>query len=104
MDKMEKLNALLNSEAFEQEMAMVNSLEEMQALFARNGVELTSEEIVALCKQINVLACEGELGEDDLEDVSGGAIGIRSVRPSPTMIWLIKKLRDKLFGRNSGKR
>ena len=46
MNKFEKLAALQNSGTFEQELAMVNTAEEMQQLFKNHDVELTLEETI----------------------------------------------------------
>ena len=73
MDVMKKLEALQDNEAFVQEMAMVNSSEELQEVLKKHGVELTMAEIEELVTLVSKQS-EGELSDADLDDISGGVI------------------------------
>ena len=68
------LQELLNDEAFEAEIRDVHTPEELQALFASKGLEMSLEEVEALCSQAAaaVGGAEGELDEQALENVAGG--------------------------------
>ena len=80
MDVIKKLEELQNNEAFAQEIAMVNSPEELLSVLKNYGIELTMAEIEVLAAQASVQG-EGELSDTDLDNVSGGAIG-----------WWLKKI------------
>lgn len=75
-EKQAKLEELMKDEAFVKAMFSKESSEEVQKLFAENGVELTMEEIEGLAAAILQAAPEGngELSEDALDSVAGGRI------------------------------
>lgn len=67
-----KLSAIINTdETLSSELATAETVTEICEIFARRGLELTEEEVTALMCQVAVPA-EGELAEDDLDDVAGG--------------------------------
>jgi len=69
----EKLNTLLEDQDFIEKLTNTETDTEVQALLAENGVELTLEEINAVKKGVEArISEEGELSEDDLENVAGG--------------------------------
>ena len=72
MDRNEKLQELFSSEEFKQEAANISTAEELQALFAKHGLELSIDEVISLCGQIAAQMGEVELSENELEDVAGG--------------------------------
>ena len=75
MDKYEKLEALLDDAAVQQELESVDSVEAMHEVLKKHGVELTEEEI----QQIVAMAQnQGELSDTDLDDVAGGMAIITS--------------------------
>ena len=76
MDRNQKLEALFKSAEFKAAAENVTTAEELQALFAKNGVEMSLDDVYELCGQIatQVQAGDGELSEDALESVSGGII------------------------------
>lgn len=74
-----KIAALIADEEFADKLKTVETVEQAIALFASEGVSITSEELNTYLT--------GEIGdvlaEDDLDDVSGGCaiyIGIRIIR------------------------
>lgn len=73
-EKFVKANELLESPAFLEQLKQAENHEEVQALFAQNGVALEIADIELMCK----VACEnsegGELSEDELSEVSGGVL------------------------------
>lgn len=71
-----KLEELLSNEKFKAKIKALDSDEEIKALFAENGIEVEIENTV-----------EGELGENELEDVAGG----RSI----TQIWRCVRIGSK---------
>ena len=97
MDALKKLEGLQNVEAFEQEMTAVNSVEEMQKLLSKYGVEMSAEEIESLAQDANKV--EGELNEDALDDVAGGVSFspwvTRKVAEAATklVLWIYRKRR-----------
>lgn len=72
MDKNQKLAELFESEQFKEEASKIQTAEELQALFAEHGVDLTMDEVINLCAAIAAQMGEAELSEEDLENVAGG--------------------------------
>ncbi len=68
----EKIKELLVNEAFAAELEKVETVEEIKALFAAHGVQVTDEELTELIKQ-PAMADADELSEEDMEMVSGGS-------------------------------
>lgn len=70
----EKIKALLESEGFIDKMLACEEPEQVQALFAENGIELSLEEVKAIGAGLESALNneEGELDEDALEEVAGG--------------------------------
>lgn len=76
MGKYEKVSELLENKEFVDELSMTNSVEEIQAAFAGKEIELSEAEVNEMLVAISTLSGSGELGENELENVSGGgAIG-----------------------------
>lgn len=79
MRRNEELARLLENEAFQAEIKDAKSAEEMQEIMARYGVEYTDDEVNELCAEIaaryqaELDGNNGEISEDFLENVSGGA-------------------------------
>ena len=75
-EKQAKLEELMKDEAFVKAMFSKESSEEVQKLFAENGVELTMEEVEDIAAAILKAAPaeEGELSEEALGSVAGGRI------------------------------
>ena len=71
MERAAKFQALQESETFEQELAMANGLDDLQALFAKHGIEMTKEEVEDMMVSASKLNGE-ELSAEELDDVSGG--------------------------------
>ena len=77
MEINEKLRDLLNSEAFAKEVEGMKTAEDLQAALKQHGIEMTIDEIVELGGQLAHqmgMGKDGELSEDDLENVSGGGL------------------------------
>ena len=68
---MEKLSPLWENEEFVKALAAAESEEAALKLFADNGVDITTEELSEI--KANATS-QGELGEEDLEDVAGGVV------------------------------
>ncbi len=69
----EKLNALLKDQDFIEKLTNSETDTDVQALLTENGVELTLEEINAIKKGVDAhISGDGELSEDELENVAGG--------------------------------
>ena len=76
----EKLQELLNDDAFAEGYAAAETKEDLQKLFADHGVELTMEDIDSLLADIpDEKDSDDELTDDALEDVAGGAGLIRII-------------------------
>jgi hypothetical protein len=71
MEKIKKINELINSEEFADEIENLETIEELQAAFKNHGVEMTADEIIDLGTKIAVSG-DGEISEDDLKNVAGG--------------------------------
>ena len=82
-----KIQALMESPEFAQEMATLETPEQLQALLARYGVEVSMDEVEGAAAY--VAAHSGELSVDDLEDVSGGCILLPRRYPK----WLLDLIR-----------
>ena len=72
-EKSQKLAEILNDEAIMTQIANANTKEDMQAVFANNGLDMTMAEVDAFIQLMNSNN-EGEVSESDLDSVSGGAI------------------------------
>ena len=96
---MKKLEALQNSETFEQELAQVNTAEEMQQLFSRHGVEMSLEEVRELVAEAAKLN-DNELSAEDLDDFAGGVwyVVVGKFVLKTVASWLIGKGLKKLTG------
>ena len=70
----EKILELLKDDAFADAVLSAESSDAVQQLFGENGVDLSIAEIKALGKSLT--QSEGELSEEDLENVAGGNIVI----------------------------
>ena len=80
----EQIKELFSDEAFVASVLALDTPEEVQAALKERGLDVTLEEIDAIQKAL-VKKADGELADDDLEDVAGGsltimaAIGIASI-------------------------
>ena len=82
----ERIKEIFSDEAFVKELLSLDAAEDIQALLNTKGIELDldqiekAKEIVA--KKLAIIAAGEELGDDDLDDVSGGfavtALGVAS--------------------------
>lgn len=82
----ERIKEIFSDEAFVKELLSLEAAEDIQALLKTKGIELDldqiekAKEIVA--KKLAIIAAGEELGDDDLDDVSGGfavtALGVAS--------------------------
>jgi predicted ribosomally synthesized peptide with nif11-like leader len=71
----EKLNELLQDEAFLQKLLAADSDTDVQTLLSENGVELTVAEIATIKTGVEarISSDNEELSEEDLENVAGGS-------------------------------
>lgn len=88
------IEELLKDEGFVRELEAVEKDADVIALFNRNGIAVTEEELKALRSEYG----EKELSEDNLEEVAGGRMlpvyGPISPK-NPVVKWLLKKLLGK---------
>jgi hypothetical protein len=102
MDNAAKIKALEENGAFEQELAKVNTPEEMQALFANYGIEMTLDEIRAMVAEaVKMNESEGgELNEEDLDNVAGGVwyVVVGKWALKTVASWAIGKVLSKITG------
>ena len=80
VSKAEKLEELFKDEDFVKELAPTSNAAEAQAVFAAHGLELTAEEVKGISQQCagcikKLEENDGELSENDLEQICGGASG-----------------------------
>ena len=92
----EQLSKLFQDEAFKAEVSELKTAEELQAAFARHGVNITKDEVIDLCGAIAQQMDKGdeeELNEEALENVSGGiafsliALGVVCIGAVALGIW-----------------
>ena len=68
-EMIEKVQALMQDEQFKEKLSQAEDLEAMAALFRNEGFEITGEDLKAAVEQQ-----DGELSEENLENVAGGGI------------------------------
>ena len=73
-NKFVKASELLVKEEFANKLKSAENDADVQKLFADAGVELTLEDIVAMCEESAKIHADGELDESALDSVSGGFI------------------------------
>jgi len=76
-ERFEKVFELLETTEFLEKAQALDSMEEFQQLLQANGVELTDDEMESLAQRIIQYAGDemsGEIFEQDLDSVSGGAV------------------------------
>ena len=74
MNTMNIVNTLMNNKEFMKSIAMADTVEELQALFAANGLEMTIEEIEQALESVSAQPADGELSEESLDNVNGGVV------------------------------
>ena len=65
----------MKDQAFVHQLADAETVEAAQKVFAARGIEFTLDEVKAIAAGLKANAANGELSENDLEDVAGG-VGI----------------------------
>ena len=71
---MTKIEELLKNEVFVKELLKQETKEDVVTLFKNSGVDITDKEVDELSQSINILLSkEGELNEEALNGISGGA-------------------------------
>jgi hypothetical protein len=73
MDIMKKFENLENVDDLKQALEKVSTEEELMATLKQFGVEMSGDELQALAENVNP---KDELGEEDLEMVSGGSAAL----------------------------
>ncbi len=71
---MENLDTLISKKDFMQGIANADTVEELQALFSANGLEMTIEEIEQSLEAVSTQTTNGELNEESLDNVNGGVV------------------------------
>lgn len=71
--KAEKLTEIVNNEEILTKISNADTKEEMQGIFAANGLDMTMAEVDAFIHMMNMNGKE-EVSEAQLESVTGGAI------------------------------
>lgn len=82
MERNERMEAFLNSEAFEKELATTSSPEDLQKVLEKHGITISLEEIQTVISSVD----QGELSAEDLDNVAGG------VNFWPLAVYLVKKV------------
>ncbi len=85
-EKAQKLQEIFQDEEFNKTLFAMETSEEVQAALKERGLELTIDEIKAIAEAIKA-AQEGELTEDNLEDVAGGSVKVYPYIPVPIFPW-----------------
>lgn len=99
MELIKKLEQLQDREGFVQALEKAETIEQFQELLQKHGVDVTVDEAKELASYAANLN-KGELSEDDLDDVAGGAWYIEAGKFVVDQIakWFFKKLLDKATG------
>ena len=74
-----KVTELFQNEEFQKEAESFKTMEDFEKSFAQHGINIEKDEVVELVSQIaekKHQIDEGEISEEDLENVSGGGIVI----------------------------
>lgn len=72
MGKYEQVAQLLQNESFVDELSATSSVKEVQDVFAKRDIDLSSAEVEEMMVAINATAKSGELSDEELDAVSGG--------------------------------
>ena len=72
MGKYEQVAQLLQNESFVDELSATSSVKEVQDVFAKRDIELSSAEVEEMMVAINATAKSGELSDEELDVVTGG--------------------------------
>ena len=76
MTKIEKLNQIFEDSAVMEQVSTLRDPDEIRAVLEEHGLTLSAQELdeilLAVGESVSQLMPEGELSEDDLEDVAGG--------------------------------
>lgn len=75
MEIQERINQLMEDEAFAKEFSTVENANDVVALFAKNGIEVPEEVAAELFDPKTLVSDEDELSETTLENVAGGLWG-----------------------------
>ena len=89
----EKVQAILQKEGFVDKLLACQEPEEVQKLFAAEGLELSLDEVKAVGKGLDAAFNDGEeLDEDSLDSVAGGsaALAMAIVSGVVTVVKLVK--------------
>ncbi|MBR3631191.1 MAG: Nif11-like leader peptide family natural product precursor [Mogibacterium sp.] len=70
----EQLTEIFSDEAFVKELLAADDVKAVQQMLEGKGLSLTEAEITAVQERLENYN-DGELSEDDLEDVAGGSVG-----------------------------
>ena len=101
MERAAKFQKLQESGTFEQELALANSPEDLQKLFAKYDIEMTMEEVHDLLASASKMNND-ELSAEDLDDVAGGVAAWVLVAGKWVLktvaSWLIGKALNKITG------
>ena len=68
----EKLEALMNDEAFVKDLLAQETAEDAQQFLAAHDIDMTIEELNKLQKTFAAQSADGEMDDDQLEMVAGG--------------------------------
>ncbi len=71
MAVMKKLEELKKDSSFLEAVSQATTLEEVKELFEKEGVDVSLEELESICEANE----NGELSEEDLDNVDGGVLG-----------------------------
>jgi len=87
-----KIEDLLRDDDFVRDLEAAEEDSDVIALFNRNGIAVTEEEVKAIRSEYS----GAELSEENLEEVAGGRINVIVPRPlspkNPIVEWLVRKL------------
>lgn len=87
--KIKLFEEIANREEIAAKLTSTENVEEILAIFAENGLEVSADEMAEIVKEVSGETSADELSEDDLDAVAGGGI-----QEAAQMIarWIIKNI------------
>ncbi len=88
----EKIKAVMAEEGFVEKLMECQEPEQVQALFAEKGVELSLDDVMAISKGLSAALEDGEeLDEDALDSVAGGSATLAIVGAVVSVVTTVVK-------------
>ena len=104
MNMIKKLDTIENRDTIQHELEKIETLGQLQELLAAHGVQLTEDEVKELMEE--AVRLNGELKDDDLDNVAGGIAPAVGAAVCVTGWWALKTIAswaiDKILTKATG--